>query len=131
MVSESARLHREEVRGAPTEAQVCARDGRGGAGEVVPPVNYVPTCHYTEGIFEELPALAPELLRSPEVSGQSWENFLKTRSTPGSVKRLLRDRRGVGVTFLTSCLTTLPSKTLQTKIIIECYGTLCTVEHFY
>lgn len=46
LVSESARLHREEVRGAPTEAQVCTRDGRGGTGEAVPPINYVPTCHY-------------------------------------------------------------------------------------
>ena len=44
--------------------------------------------------------MAPELLRSSEVSGQSWENVLKTRSTPGSVKRLLRERRGIGVTFL-------------------------------
>ena len=46
LVSESVCLHGEEVRGALTEAQVCARDGWGGAGEVVPPVNYVPTCHY-------------------------------------------------------------------------------------
>ena len=86
LVSESARLHQEEVIGAPTEAQVCARDCRGGAGEVVPPVNYVPTCHYPGGIFEELPALAPKLLHSPEVSGQSWENVLKTPSTPGLIR---------------------------------------------
>ena len=73
MVSELARLHREEARGALTEAQVCARDGRGGAGDEVPPDNHVPTCHYPGGIFEELPALAPELLRPSEISGQSWK----------------------------------------------------------
>ena len=33
MVSESVRLYGEEAREAPTEAQVCARDGRGGGGE--------------------------------------------------------------------------------------------------
>ena len=100
LVSESARLHRGTVREAPNDAQACARDGRGGARDETPPINYVPTCHYPGGIFEELPALSHELLRPSKLSGQSWENVLKTCSTPGSVKRLLRERGGVGVTFL-------------------------------
>ncbi|KAF8088105.1 hypothetical protein N665_0553s0006 [Sinapis alba] len=74
LVSESARLHREEVARALMEAQICARDG--------------------QGILEELTVLAPELLRSPETRGQTWGNVLKTRSTVGSVKRLLRECRG-------------------------------------
>ncbi|KAG2288242.1 hypothetical protein Bca52824_047846 [Brassica carinata] len=60
----------------------------------------MPTCYYPGEIFEELPTIAPECLRSPDVSGQAWENVMKTQSTPNSVKRLLRERRGFGVTFL-------------------------------
>ena len=37
---------------------------------------------------------------APEGSGQSWENVIKTRSTPVSVKRLLREQRGCGVTYV-------------------------------
>ncbi|KAL0759052.1 hypothetical protein Bca101_075202 [Brassica carinata] len=73
LVSESARLYREEAREAPTDAKVYARDGWGGARDGVPPVNFVPTCYCPGGIFEELPALAPKFLGSPEIGGQSWE----------------------------------------------------------
>ena len=38
------------------------------------------------------------------VGGQAWENVIATRSTPDSVKKLLREHRGLGVTFL------IPSK---------------------
>lgn len=39
-------------------------------------------------------------MRSLNVEGQSWENVEETRSTPSSMKILLRECRGVGVTFL-------------------------------
>ena len=100
LVSESARSYRQEVRGNPDEPQACERDDSGGAGDGAPPVNYVPTCYYPGGIFEELPAIAPEFMRSPDVSGQAWENVTKTQSTPNSVKKLMRERHGLGVTFL-------------------------------
>ncbi|KAF8082024.1 hypothetical protein N665_0852s0003 [Sinapis alba] len=100
LVSESAHLHRREVPSVTTEAQACARDGQDGARDGTPPVDFVPICYYPGGIFKELPSLSPELLRSPEARGQTWGNVLPTRSTVGSVKRLLRQCRGVGVTFL-------------------------------
>ena len=62
--------------------------------------DFVPCCYHPEGIFEDLPALAPEQMRSPVVEGQTWENVEETRSTPSSVKALLRECGGVGVTFL-------------------------------
>ena len=106
LVSESARSYRQEVGGNPAEPQACERDGSGGAmdGSLV---NYVPTCFYPGEIFEELPAVAPEFLRSPDESGQAWENVIEMQSTPDSVKKLLRERRGLGVTFL------IPSKSLR------------------
>uniref|UniRef100_A0A0D2ZRR4 Uncharacterized protein n=1 Tax=Brassica oleracea var. oleracea TaxID=109376 RepID=A0A0D2ZRR4_BRAOL len=39
-------------------------------------------------------------MRSPVVEGQTWENVKETCSTPSSVKALLRECGGVGVTFL-------------------------------
>ncbi|KAG2247274.1 hypothetical protein Bca52824_086902 [Brassica carinata] len=39
-------------------------------------------------------------MRSPVVEGKTWENVEETRSTPSSVKALLRECGGVGVTFL-------------------------------
>ena len=103
LVSESARSYRQEVGGNPAEPQACERDGSGGVrdGSLV---NYVPACYYPGEIFEELPAVAPEFLRSPNVSGQGWENVIETQSTLDSLKKLLRERRGLGVTFL------IPSK---------------------
>ena len=97
---ESAHSYRQEGRGNPDEPQACERDGSGGAGDGALPVNYVPTCYYPGGIFEELPAISPEFLRSFDVTGQAWENVNKTQSTPNSVKKLLRERHGLGVTFL-------------------------------
>ena len=44
-------------------------------------------------------------MRSSVVEGQAWENVEQTRSTPSSVKMLLRACGGVGVTFL------IPTKT--------------------
>ena len=93
LVAESARLIREERANVESVAQDCARDGRGGAhdGEISPP-DFVPCCYHPEGIFEDLPALAPGLLRPPVVEGQSWENVEATRSTPSSVKILCWSR---------------------------------------
>lgn len=92
---------REERVHAASDAQDCARDGLGGAsdGEDTPP-DFVPTCNHPGGIFEELPALASELMRSPTAKGQSWGNVEQTWSTPSSVKILLRRCSGVRVTFL-------------------------------
>ncbi|KAF8100791.1 hypothetical protein N665_0217s0018 [Sinapis alba] len=100
LVYESARLHRREVARTTTEAQVCARDGQDGARDGTPPVDFVPICYYSSRIFEELLSLSSELLRSLEARGQTWGNVLSTRSTVGSMKRLLRECRGVGITFL-------------------------------
>ena len=72
LVSESARLYREKVGEAPTEPQIFERDGSSSTRDRVPLVNYVPTCYYPGGIFEELPTLAPEFMRSPDVSGQAF-----------------------------------------------------------
>jgi len=97
LVAESARQLREEREAA----SLIARDGQGGAseGEASLP-DFVPCCYHPEGIFEDLPALAPGQMRSPVVEGQTWENVEETRSTPSSVKALLRECGGVGVTFL-------------------------------
>lgn len=100
LVSESARSYRQEVGRNPAEPQACERDGSGGVRDGVPLVNYVPTCYYLGENFKELPAVAPEFLRFPDVSGQAWENVIETQSTPDSVKKLLRERRGLGVTFM-------------------------------
>ncbi|KAF8107324.1 hypothetical protein N665_0123s0015 [Sinapis alba] len=96
LVSESALLHRREMARTVTEAQSCVRDGQEGARDGTPPIDFVPICYYPGGIFEELPSLSPELLHSAEVRGQTWGNVLRTLSTVGSVKRLLRGCRGVG-----------------------------------
>ena len=95
LVSDSARLHREETA---AQARACPRDGQGGARSRSQ--GHVPICYYPGGIFEELPALSPELLRSAVVRGQSWGNVNSTTSCAGSVKILLRKYQGVGVTFL-------------------------------
>ncbi|KAG2251368.1 hypothetical protein Bca52824_081504 [Brassica carinata] len=55
---------------------------------------------YPDGIFEELPQLRPDLLCPAFLAGQDWEGVEKTKSTPGSVKRVLRASGAVGVTFL-------------------------------
>ena len=70
LVVESARQLREERMIAASTARDCARDGQGGAseGETVLP-DFVPTCYHPGGIFEELPALVPELMRSATVEG--------------------------------------------------------------
>ena len=39
-------------------------------------------------------------MRSPIVEGKLWGNVEETRSTPSSIKILLRECRGVGITFL-------------------------------
>ncbi|KAF8085945.1 hypothetical protein N665_0641s0002 [Sinapis alba] len=102
LVSESVRLHQSGMARAVTEAQSCATDGQGGARDGTPSVDFVPTCYYPGGIFEELPPpfVSLELLRFVEVRGQTWGNVLSMLSTVGIGKRLLRECRGVGVTFL-------------------------------
>ncbi|KAG2292377.1 hypothetical protein Bca52824_039046 [Brassica carinata] len=61
---------------------------------------FFPTTFYPDGIFEELPQLHPDLLRPAFLAGQGWEGVEKTKSTPGSVKRVLRAADAVRVTFL-------------------------------
>ena len=101
LVAESVHLIRKEKVVVESVAQDCARDDRGGASDgEIPPPDFVPCCYHPEGIFEDLPALARELLRPPIMEGQSWENVERTRSTPSSVKILLRACGGAGVTFL-------------------------------
>ncbi|WZZ84013.1 hypothetical protein YC2023_104585 [Brassica napus] len=63
-------------------------------------VEFFPTTFYPDGIFEELPQLHPDLLRPAFLAGQDWEGVEETRSTLGSVKRVLRAAGAVGVTFL-------------------------------
>ena len=123
LVVESARQLREERATAAFAAQDCARDGRSGAsdGEVALP-DFVPTCYHPGGIFEELTALAHELMRSPTVEGQSWDNIEETRSTPSSVKILLRECRGVGVTFLIPTKAQIPwSPLMGFQCVYESY----------
>ncbi|KAJ4905821.1 Uncharacterized protein Rs2_09479 [Raphanus sativus] len=100
LVSEAAQLHREERERTASRTRESGRDGQGGARDRDPVPSYIPTVLFPEGIFEELSALPPEFIRSPVVEGQDWSNVEGTRSTMSSVKRLLRDFRGTGVTFL-------------------------------
>ena len=102
LVDDAAR----QLHGKRETTALIARDGQGGAseGEISLP-DFVPCCYHPGNIFEDLPALAPELMRSSVVEGQAWENVEQTRSTPSSVKMLLRACGGVGVTFL------IPTKT--------------------
>ncbi|XP_033141071.1 meiosis-specific protein ASY2-like [Brassica rapa] len=57
-----------------------------------------PVIYHPGGIFEELPSLPPEALRDPRV--QSWGNVFSSCSSNETVKRLLRENGGAGVTFL-------------------------------
>ena len=68
LVAESARQLREEREAA----SLIARDGQGGAseGEASLP-DFVPCCYHPEGIFEDLPALAPGQMCSPVMKGQT------------------------------------------------------------
>ena len=68
LVAESARQLREEREAA----SLIARNGEGGAseGEASLP-DFVPCCYHPEGIFEDIPALVPEQMRSPVVEGQT------------------------------------------------------------
>ena len=101
LVAEAAHHLREERSTAALVARGCARDGQGGAsdGEISLP-DFVPCCYHPEGNFEDLPALAPELMCSPTAEGQIWGNVEETRSIPSSMKILLRACGGAEVTFL-------------------------------
>ena len=57
-----------------------------------------PVIYHPCGIFEELPSLPPEVLRDPRV--QSWGNVFSSCSSNETVKNLLRENGGAGVTFL-------------------------------
>ncbi|XP_013708760.1 meiosis-specific protein ASY2-like [Brassica napus] len=57
-----------------------------------------PVIYHPGGIFEELPSLPPEALRDPRV--QSWGNVFSSCSSNETVKNLLRENGGAGVTFL-------------------------------
>ncbi|XP_048621789.1 meiosis-specific protein ASY2-like [Brassica napus] len=61
-------------------------------------------------------------MRSPIVEGQMWGNVEETRSTPSSVKVLLRECGGVGVTFLIPTKTQRPwSPPLGFQCVYESY----------
>ncbi|KAG2247531.1 hypothetical protein Bca52824_087159 [Brassica carinata] len=78
-----------------------ARSAEGGPSEDDDSkAEFFPTTFYPDGIFEELPQLHPDLLRPAFLAGQDWEGVEMTKSTPGSVKRVLRAAGAVGVTFL-------------------------------
>ncbi|KAF8075604.1 hypothetical protein N665_1078s0003 [Sinapis alba] len=123
LVSESTRLHRREVARTTTEAQACARDGQEGARDGTPPIDFVPICFYPSRIFEEMPPLPPESLRSPKARVQTQGNVLPTRSAVGSVKRLLRANRGAGVTFL------IPSE--EQRLWSPSIGFQCVYESYF
>lgn len=72
----------------------------GGARDRGSPPDFLPTIYFPGGIFEELRALPSDFLRSPDVAGQTWNNVEETRSTPSSMKTLLREYRGTRVTLL-------------------------------
>ncbi|KAG2250672.1 hypothetical protein Bca52824_080808 [Brassica carinata] len=94
-------MSRNQLREERENVTLISRDGQGGAdvGEASLP-DFVPCRYHPGGIFEDLPALAVEQMRPSVVEGQSWENIEETRSTPSSVKALLRECEGTGVTFL-------------------------------
>ncbi|XP_048615540.1 meiosis-specific protein ASY2-like [Brassica napus] len=119
LVADATRLAREGSENvAVRDATECARDRQSGAVPVdsitlrARAVEDVPseddgseaelflTTLYPEGIFEELPRLHPDLLRPAFVAGQDWNGVDETKSTPRSVKRVLRAANATGVTFL-------------------------------
>ena len=55
-----------------------------------------PVIYHPGGIFEGLPSLPPEVLRDPRV--QSWGNVFSSCSSDKTVKNLLRENGGAGVT---------------------------------
>ncbi|XP_048637568.1 meiosis-specific protein ASY2-like [Brassica napus] len=57
-----------------------------------------PVIYHPGGIFEELPSLPREALRDPRA--QSWGNVFSSFSSNETVKNLLRENGGAGVTFL-------------------------------
>ncbi|XP_013594574.1 PREDICTED: uncharacterized protein LOC106302655 [Brassica oleracea var. oleracea] len=119
LVADSARQLREERE----NVTLISRDGQGGAdvGEASLP-DFVPCRYHPGGIFEDLPALAVEQMRPSVVEGQSWENIEETRSTPSSVKALLRECEGTGVTFLIPTRSQRPwSPPLGFQCIYESY----------
>lgn len=59
-----------------------------------------PTVYRLDGVFEELPALSPELLRDPWAEGQHWANVFGTQSSHCSVRGLLERYKGLGVTYI-------------------------------
>lgn len=59
-----------------------------------------PWCYHDGGSVEELPALPPEALRDPYIEGQNWEKIVATCSTHSSVRKLLQESGGIGVTYV-------------------------------
>ncbi|XP_013658665.1 meiosis-specific protein ASY2-like [Brassica napus] len=119
LVADATRLAREGSENVVVrDATECARDGQSGALPVDsitlraraveddPPedddseAELFPTTFYPDGIFEELPQLHPDSLRSAFVAGQDWDGVDETKSNLGSVKKVLRAKNATGVTFL-------------------------------
>ena len=105
--SSSRGSDREDRRGGSRSSE---RDGSGASKQASTPPRRVhlrvrfdqidcrPTIYHPGGIFEELPPLPREVLRDPQV--QSWGNVFSSCSSSETVKRLLRESGGAGVTFL-------------------------------
>ncbi|KAG2269848.1 hypothetical protein Bca52824_064403 [Brassica carinata] len=119
LVADATRLAREGSENVIVgDATECARDGQSGAVPVDSitlrvraveddpsededsEAELFPTTFYPEGIFEELPRLHPDILRPAFVAAQDWDGVEETKSTPRSVKRVLRAKNATGVTFL-------------------------------
>lgn len=62
--------------------------------------NCRPTCYHEGDLLEELHAFPPEALHDPYAEGQDWEKVVETCSTHSSVRKVLRESRGVGVTYI-------------------------------
>ena len=63
-------------------------------------IDYHPTVYHPGGIFEELSPLPPESLRDPRAEGKSWGNVFGSCSSHKTVKDLLRESGGAGVTYI-------------------------------
>lgn len=59
-----------------------------------------PWCYHDGGLVEELPALPPEALRDPYAKGQDWDKIVGTCSTHSSVRKVLQESGGAGVTYI-------------------------------
>ena len=93
-----------DVSGSGSEASSQASRSLRRASREIPfdQIDCRPTIYHPGGIFEELGPLPSELLRDPRA--QSWGNVFDSCSSHKTVKDLLRQSGGAGVTYI------IPSK---------------------